>query len=72
MGRVSATETDFAAVFAASPSPYLLLDTDLVMRCVNGAFLRVTGWPEGDLVGRYCSTPSHPSPRIPPTTGCAA
>ncbi|MGW7254307.1 PP2C family protein-serine/threonine phosphatase [Streptomyces sp. NPDC054834] len=59
---MSATEIDFAAVFAASPSPYLLLDTDLVIRCVNGAFLRVTGWPEGDLVGRYLFDAFPPKP----------
>ncbi|MCG0289773.1 PAS domain-containing protein [Streptomyces sp. PSAA01] len=69
---MSSTEIDFAAVFAASPSPYLLLDTDLVIRCVNGAFLRVTGWPEGDLVGRYLFDAFPPNPRNPPATGCGA
>jgi PAS domain-containing protein len=34
---------DYAALFAASPYPYLLVDTDFVIIGANPAYLRSTG-----------------------------
>jgi PAS domain S-box-containing protein len=46
-------DIDFTAFFDATPSPYLVLDTDLVIRYANPACLRTTGRTEDELVGRY-------------------
>ncbi|MGX1886275.1 PP2C family protein-serine/threonine phosphatase [Streptomyces sp. NPDC055287] len=44
---------DYKALFAATPSPYLVLDPDLVIVGVNDAYLRATGRSMQDLVGQY-------------------
>ncbi len=44
---------DYAALFAATPSPYLVLGPDLVIVDVNDAYLRATGRTRQDLVGTY-------------------
>ncbi|MFG2331762.1 PP2C family protein-serine/threonine phosphatase [Streptomyces sp. NPDC048604] len=44
---------DFKALFAATPSPYLVLEPDLVIVDVNDAYLRATGRTREDLVGQY-------------------
>ena len=46
-------DIDFTAFFGATPSPYLVLDTDLVIRYVNPACLRTAGRTEDELVGKY-------------------
>ncbi|MFF9809733.1 PP2C family protein-serine/threonine phosphatase [Streptomyces coeruleorubidus] len=46
-------DIDFTAFFDATPSPYLVLDTDLVIRYVNTAYLTATGRTREDLVGRH-------------------
>ncbi|PWK65180.1 PAS domain S-box-containing protein [Streptomyces sp. CG 926] len=46
-------EIDFRALFAATPSPYLVLAPDLVIVAVNDAYLRATGRSRQDLVGRH-------------------
>ena len=46
-------DIDFTAFFDATPSPYLVLDTDLVIRYVNTAYLKATGRTREDLVGRH-------------------
>ncbi|MFF1320062.1 MULTISPECIES: PP2C family protein-serine/threonine phosphatase [unclassified Streptomyces] len=46
-------DIDFTAFFDATPSPYLVLDTDLVIRYVNPACLRTAGRTEEELVGKY-------------------
>ncbi|MGW7714970.1 PP2C family protein-serine/threonine phosphatase [Streptomyces chartreusis] len=46
-------DIDFTAFFDATPSPYLVLDRDLVIRYVNPACLRTAGRTEEDLVGKY-------------------
>ncbi|MBT3150183.1 SpoIIE family protein phosphatase [Streptomyces sp. CHD11] len=40
-------------VFAATPSPYLVLAPDLLIVAVNDAYLQVTDRTEEELVGRY-------------------
>lgn len=44
---------DFRAVFAAVPSPCLVLTTDLVIVEANPAYLEATGRMRADLIGQY-------------------
>lgn len=44
---------DYQALFAATPSPYLVLRPDLVIVDVNDAYLRATDRTREDLVGQY-------------------
>ncbi|PWI09965.1 protein phosphatase [Streptomyces sp. NWU339] len=44
---------DYQALFAATPSPYLVVDPDLVVADVNEAYLRVTGRTREEMIGRY-------------------
>lgn len=44
---------DYKALFAATPSPYLVLGPDLVIVDVNEAYLHATGRSRQDLVGQY-------------------
>lgn len=46
-------DIDYTALFAATPSPYLVLGPDLVIVDVNDAYLRATGRSVQDLVGRH-------------------
>lgn len=46
-------DIDYTALFAATPSPYLVLGPDLVIVDVNEAYLRATGRSMQDLVGRH-------------------
>ncbi|MFF9279828.1 PP2C family protein-serine/threonine phosphatase [Streptomyces griseosporeus] len=57
------TDIDFTAFFEATPSPYLVLDADLVIRYVNPAYLAVTGRTRDELVGRHFfdALPENPS-----------
>ena len=48
-----ADDIDFTAFFDATPSPYLVLDTDLVIRYANGAYLEATRRTMGELVGKF-------------------
>ncbi|MFD9095757.1 PP2C family protein-serine/threonine phosphatase [Streptomyces collinus] len=50
---MAASEIDYAAAFAALPSPCLVLGTDLVIADANRAFCEVTGRDHGELVGQY-------------------
>jgi PAS domain S-box-containing protein len=43
---------DYAAVFAALPTPYLVMTPDLVIVDANPAYLAVTGRTRNDIVGR--------------------
>ncbi|MEU2875857.1 SpoIIE family protein phosphatase [Streptomyces sp. NPDC007070] len=45
-------EIDYQALFAVTPSPYLVLDPALVVVDVNEAYLRVTGRTREELLGR--------------------
>ncbi|MFF4837485.1 PP2C family protein-serine/threonine phosphatase [Streptomyces sp. NPDC001315] len=44
---------DYAALFAATPSPYLVLDPDLMIVEVNRAYLEATARSRQDLIGQY-------------------
>ncbi|OEJ42801.1 protein phosphatase [Streptomyces agglomeratus] len=46
-------DIDFTAFFDATPSPYLMLDTDLVIRYANTAYLQTTGRTRDQLIGKY-------------------
>ncbi|MEV5315840.1 SpoIIE family protein phosphatase [Streptomyces sp. NPDC052610] len=46
-------DIDFTAFFDATPSPYLVLDADLVIRYVNPAYLHTTGRTRDQLIGEY-------------------
>ncbi|MFI1617904.1 SpoIIE family protein phosphatase [Streptomyces lydicus] len=46
-------DIDFTAFFDVTPSPYLVLDTDLVIRYVNPACLRAAGRSKDELIGKY-------------------
>ncbi|MEU7642499.1 MULTISPECIES: PP2C family protein-serine/threonine phosphatase [unclassified Streptomyces] len=46
-------EIDYQALFAVTPSPYMVLGPDLVIADVNEAACRVTGRTREDLLGRY-------------------
>ncbi|MFJ9004858.1 PP2C family protein-serine/threonine phosphatase [Streptomyces canus] len=46
-------DIDFTAFFHATPSPYLVLDTDLVIRYVNPACLRIANRTKDELIGKY-------------------
>jgi PAS domain S-box-containing protein len=51
--RVVTADIDFTAFFDATPSPYLVLDADLVIRYVNPACLRTAGRTRDELIGKY-------------------
>ncbi|MET8291724.1 SpoIIE family protein phosphatase [Streptomyces sp. NPDC005132] len=55
-------DIDFTAFFDATPSPYLVLDADLVIRYVNPAYLQTTGRIKDELIGKYFfdALPEHP------------
>ncbi|MQY32518.1 hypothetical protein SRB17_04670 [Streptomyces sp. RB17] len=46
-------DIDFTAFCEAAPSPYLVLDRDLVIRYVNPAYLQITGRTRDELMGKY-------------------
>lgn len=47
------TQIDYQSLFAATPSPYLVLDPDLMIVDVNDAYLRATARSRQELVGQY-------------------
>ncbi|GGX59191.1 PP2C family protein-serine/threonine phosphatase [Streptomyces minutiscleroticus] len=60
---------DYQAVFAVTPSPYLVLDRDLVIADVNDAYLRVTERTREELVGRYLFDAHPVNPADPDADG---
>ena len=58
-------DIDFMAFFTASLSPYLVLDTDLVIRAANDAYLQATGRTREELIGRYLFDAFPENPAIP-------
>ena len=65
--RISAP--DFAALFAACPNPYLILDHELVIVAVNDAYCRATMTKREDIVGRGVFDVFPDNPDDPTTTG---
>ncbi|MDH6622680.1 PAS domain S-box-containing protein [Streptomyces sp. LBL] len=57
-------DINFMAFFDATPSPYLMLDTDLMIHYVNAAYLQTTGLTKDHLIGKYFfdALPEHPGP----------
>lgn len=51
--RGTAPWVDYAAVFDALPTPYLLLDPDLTIVDANRSYLHATGRAADDVVGRH-------------------
>lgn len=60
---------DYEALFAATPSPYLVLGPDLVIADVNRAYLVATGRTREDLVGRYLFDAFPENPADPEGSG---
>jgi len=60
-------DPDHAAVFAAMPTPYLVLTPDLVIADANAAYLAVTGRDLADLIGRpvFDAFPGNPNSADP-------
>ncbi|MEV4038592.1 PP2C family protein-serine/threonine phosphatase [Streptomyces umbrinus] len=66
---VARPEIDYAALFAATPSPYLVLGPDLVIVDVNEAYLRATGRTRDDLLGQYLFDAFPDNPADPEADG---
>ncbi|MFI9588162.1 PP2C family protein-serine/threonine phosphatase [Streptomyces sp. NPDC052236] len=62
-------QIDYQALFAATPSPYLVLGPDLVIVDVNEAYLRATGRSRQDLVGQYLFEAFPDNPADPDADG---
>ncbi len=54
---------DHAALFAAAPTPFLVVDPDLIIVEVNHAYCEAVGRPRGELVGRglFDAFPGNPA-----------
>ncbi|MEV6839086.1 SpoIIE family protein phosphatase [Streptomyces sp. NPDC051133] len=68
---MTASEIDYAAAFAALPSPCLMLGTDLVIADANRAFSEVTGRSRAELVGQYLFDVFPDNPADPEADGAA-
>ena len=64
-------EIDYLGVFAALPSPCLVLGTDLVIADANPLFCEVTGRSRGELVGQYLFDTFPDNPADPEAGGVA-
>ncbi|AKJ15392.1 protein phosphatase [Streptomyces incarnatus] len=64
-----ASRVDHAALFAATPSPYLVLGPDLVIVDVNRAYLAATGRTREDLLGRHIFNAFPDNPADPDADG---
>ncbi|MGW4441125.1 PP2C family protein-serine/threonine phosphatase [Streptomyces sp. NPDC004596] len=62
-------EVDHAALFAATPSPYLVLGADLVIVDVNRAYLEATGRTRNDLIGQHVFQAFPDNPNDPEADG---
>ncbi|MET7718353.1 SpoIIE family protein phosphatase [Streptomyces sp. NPDC005407] len=66
---MTSPEIDYAALFADTPSPYLVLGPDLVIVDVNRAYLQATGRSHDDLVGQYLFDAFPDNPADPDADG---
>ncbi|MEU6577958.1 SpoIIE family protein phosphatase [Streptomyces sp. NPDC046805] len=62
-------EVDYSALFAATPSPYLVLSPDLMIVGANEAYCRATGRARSDLVGQYVFDAFPDNPDDPDSDG---
>lgn len=60
---------DYAALFAATPSPYLVLDTDFFIVDVNHAYLQATLRTREELIGQYVFDAFPDNPADPEADG---
>ncbi|GAA2338222.1 hypothetical protein GCM10009854_13060 [Saccharopolyspora halophila] len=67
----AAGEVDYRGVFQASSSPAMVLDTNLIIRDANPAYLRATGRGLADLVGRHIFDAFPDNPDDPDANGTA-
>lgn len=66
---MTSPEIDYAALFAATPSPYLVLGPDLVIVDVNVAYLRATSRSRDDLLGQHIFDAFPDNPADPQADG---
>ncbi|MEU4491940.1 SpoIIE family protein phosphatase [Streptomyces sp. NPDC023998] len=66
---VASEQIEYAALFAATPSPYLVLGTDLVIVDVNQAYLEATAQTREDLIGQYLFDAFPDNPADPDADG---
>jgi PAS domain S-box-containing protein len=59
---------DFSALFAASPYPYLLVDTDFIIIGANPAYLRATARSAEELTGKHIFEAFPANPADPDST----
>ncbi|MEQ4716036.1 SpoIIE family protein phosphatase [Nonomuraea sp. B19D2] len=62
-------QIDYAALFAATPSPCLVLDPDMMIVDVNRAYLHATGRTAEDLIGRHIFAAFPDNPDDPRASG---
>jgi serine phosphatase RsbU (regulator of sigma subunit) len=62
-------DIDYRALFAATPSPCLVLTPDLIIADVNQAYLDATGRERADLIGQYIFTVFPENPADPCADG---
>lgn len=68
-GRSVLADLDYAALFAATPSPYLIIDRDLVIVEVNQAYLAATARTREDLLGKHIFVAFPDNPDDPDADG---
>ena len=66
---VALPDMDYAALFAATPSPYLVLGPDLVIVEVNQAYLDATGRMREELLGKHIFEAFPDNPADPEADG---
>ena len=62
-------DLDYEALFAATPSPYLVIEPDLVIVEVNRAYLKATGRTREDLLGKHLFEAFPANPNDPEADG---
>ncbi|MFF7969852.1 SpoIIE family protein phosphatase [Streptomyces sp. NPDC007905] len=68
-GEPTADQVDYAALFAATPSPYLVLSPVLLIVGVNEAYCRATGRTRRELLGQYLFDAFPDNPADPQASG---
>lgn len=62
-------DIDYAALFAATPSPCMVLTSDLIIVDVNAAYLEITGRKRDELLGRHVFAAFPENPADPEADG---